>query len=1604
MEVKQPKFTGIKVKFQNPESKLKAKVSLSEILKDDKVLSESFKARVTQIQSESESKAKYIPEIKQKIINNIEDISESTALPTRTFTSFLNEAFSYVVDKISTIQESQDNDYDEYDDLDSTDYQVPKHNSKLVKSKTKEVSLNKEKFESHSSVAKTNETKKEAAVDLTVKRNQQKNLAVDNNTDEIVELDQPLAKEELLEEEKEKAEREQVEEVLEQALKVESIRQVSEAFTQEVLSQLDPIKSQLNSSISEMQSGLNQALTSSQQDKLPSSNLHSLETTLTQGYNTIKSVTDKNDQITDTFRRFNIFLERELGQLASTLQKTDKSKLNSEEVVVYRKSLELLKSTKEQFSAQESKVRAELEKHLTLTTVTSSVLDRSKKQVYDLSSKLKNIQETKSTQQKQIENTYKQSIKNITGENKNIQVLSQNIQEISKLLKLVSNQEELDNIAQAVADSKDLADITRKGILEELNNWQQEFSKANQILEEQNKENTLVIAELKNQKVIISKQIDTLKFSLKELDSTVNKLKSEVNTKTKNLRLNKHLIQNLQLPTTATSQKNNISSQQFIQPPKSVISDSTNKPSVKTTEHNDKQTSVFNIFTHQNPLTLFGVIGALMITTSSIKNFKTNKASIDKASNQIEKQVLQINQAEKQLATLQNELNVLKKLNQNFESSKNNTEYLEFSTKIIDFLSNIGLTFGVTGIGAILLFQTRTGANRLKLSQELAKYIEELQETNSELNESNLTHKILENLKNSLKNHNSPLTKDLLNFLESSSSLSTPDQIAKLDQLIRGTFDKIQQKPSYDVEKATGILSALALSMVTLSTFNVAFGEYLNNKLDLTNQQIQFTQKNIETTQNKINEKINDLKEQKQDLENKIKELDIKGANFSDLLKLKKRAELEILRKKLESELVAFKAQLESKKVVGISPLLDQIQESKSGLSPEPNAKYLAILSSLILGTRSLGKILESKNKSELQKTTAAAGGMGFSGKNNPDSKTQNKKKPNRLKSLLDTGSGSGGGKKPPKPPSRSPMPEGQEPDPDKRKEDERKRLLIQREQLERQRKLDYIRQSVGKVDLINDANNFKDLAFECSINPDYWLQIKVLIDYHVRFMEKGYANMPESVIGRFRLLKGIQIFIDTNFNEIFFEQRHSYSHFIFLNAISIILLERKQFIEEIYSQNLTIDDVKPELKETFRPVYESIEKTMQDHHKESCNDLSSLASLVLIQSMRCISANKGTVHTTNYGLTNNLDVHEKGKEIFAAVGLDPSGQDLIVTFENMALDDRSAIKQLNFLLGGIPVESMTNEKIEMMVSNISGNYFASLKFFLDNTLPEMLTADSVLKDKPSIFENYNKDYQAWLNSDKVQNYYLLQCEELMLDTIFNNKKIEVAKAIEYIDSKITNPNNLETLIKLKKESATDVYTLSYLNTESLQQLKNSILLEQLEIEEAKIEAQKPIIENKNEKVQEIPKEIPKKKLEDLPLKEHSLIDSHFSEDLYETAGARIDDGVLNLKSTSKHINRVSNLLKLANEVYSSRQNQSDEGLTETIILLAKNPAALGQSPVITPGMVEYFKEGNEKSGIPEGSIEFRVGRAYRLFLKVINGKLRIIFFGNPAYHGGHTT
>jgi hypothetical protein len=315
----------------------------------------------------------------------------------------------------------------------------------------------------------------------------------------------------------------------------------------------------------------------------------------------------------------------------------------------------------------------------------------------------------------------------------------------------------------------------------------------------------------------------------------------------------------------------------------------------------------------------------------------------------------------------------------------------------------------------------------------------------------------------------------------------------------------------------------------------------------------------------------------------------------------------------------------------------------------------------------------------------------------------------------------------------------------------------------------------------------------------------------------------------------------------------------------------------------------------------------------------------------------------------------------------------------------------------------MDETKIKKLLSNITSNYHANLKIFLDQILPEMLSVSSIKKLHETLMEAHDVEFAKWVNNPDVQNLYFMECEEIVLDSLFNNHKeklIDLHQIVDLINAKIQDPRNDEIVDTIQNKLRVDVQILNYLNIDSLLELKNSILLEQLEAEESE-KQRRALTTVKSLEQLEIPAE---KLFEELPKEKQTLMDKYFPYDLYETAGSRIDENVLNRESTQKHLEKVNNLVGLTYNIYKSKENQTEGGLTETLILLAKNPAALGQSPIITPGMVEYFADGSTKANIPPGSIEIRVGRKDRLFLYEKSGKFVVVFLGNPPYHGGQTT
>jgi hypothetical protein len=1511
----------------------------------DIYLSQSFQKRVAQIQAQTAQKIQILPIkkdiIQKQILENPVPAKANSNSVAKPIGEIINKTFNFVSNFASSFQPSTQDEQNEY----FTDILEERPKQKEIPSKktSDDESPNKPKIE-----------------------NPQNN---DNlNT------------------------------VLQITIEVQSIVDISKLANQEVIAVLEPLKQDLDYGINEIQTGLSKVIQKSKE----SSNhvtlsLKDTQSIIASSYHKLEYITNHTNSIHNDYLNVQAYLNSRLADYSKKLNELESSNLNLNDQKVLKECITYINQTKKQNLIENEQISGELAKHNKLTSITGSVLDRSQAQLDSLNYKSNEIATTSMAQQDILKKQAQLATQNLQRENTSVDNFTISLKEISDLLDIANDKVEFEKLAKTISESKQLVDVTKENIQSELKNWRKELNTSSQLLEVYNSQNTLIVEELKLQKTLILNEINKLENSLNNLDKTFAKLKAQAKEKASTLNITKNDLDKI-LNSTANNLPENNQILKLI------------KPENKTQATENKGFNFFNLFSAQNPLVLFGSLSALMVSLHAVKDYNLFHNKINNTGNVLEKQVVEINKSEKNLVVLQHELKTLQKLNQNYKSDKIKEELLENATKIVNFLTSVGLAVGSIGIGSVILVQSRETKKREKLIEQLASYLSELKSTNVVNNIETLSNTVVKDLLNVVEQNNSPETFDLIDFLRSSPNLQSDQEVSKLDNIIQQTLKNIVKNSKYDTSKSLSLLSSLALSLATLSTFNSSFANYINQKINLANNQIQITQSEIEKTSNQIQKQINYLANQKSDLEKKLKSLNADGINMSSLLKLKKRAELEILIKKLESEMVAFKTSLETKVKVGVSPVLEIIQEQKNNLSQNPDAQYLALLSSLILSTRVLGKILESQRQSEIKKTlektnplhqdpnpnqTFTGNLKGF-GKNTPvkeKAKTSDKGKSSSNK----TESGGGGGKN--KPPQK-PRTGGN----DDRFEDEAKRQKkLKEEQLELERKYNLVSNLLkNHTNIIEDGSKFNDNAFEIKITPQEWFSIKLLIDLQVSYLEKKLEGKTGNDIARLRLLKGIQIFIDTNYNEILFENRHKNSHFILLNLVASVLFERDEYKKNFYEKGYILRDNQNEIVKLFKPIDQSFRVTMQKENNDICTNLEFLSSLTLVQFMRCICANKGKIHVTNFGLTNKKSIHLKDMDMHVAVGLDNTGLGILEAFERTIQNDNLAKMNIEFLVYQLPVKDMSDSQIEKLVSDIPGNYYRELERFFKQVVPEMLKVESIMKDRDTIKQKYDTEYFKWLNSSKVQEYFLMECEQKIIDKLFisqSQTSSSLDKVIQLIDFKIANPESEQVVKMIQDILEENVQNINFLNKNSWQELKNNILLVQLENETAE---QERLQFTKVTNLTQI--EIPREKVvEELNPEKQTLVEKLFPKELYSTAGARIEESIINKQSVQKNIQIANNLFQKAVEIYNTKAKQVAGGLTETIILLAKNPSALGQSPIITPNRVEYFREGSIKANIPPGVVEVRLGNAERMFVGEKNGELVLYAVVFPAYHGGQT-
>ncbi|MGL4758094.1 MAG: hypothetical protein ACRCXZ_02070 [Patescibacteria group bacterium] len=115
-------------------------------------------------------------------------------------------------------------------------------------------------------------------------------------------------------------------------------------------------------------------------------------------------------------------------------------------------------------------------------------------------------------------------------------------------------------------------------------------------------------------------------------------------------------------------------------------------------------------------------------------------------------------------------------------------------------------------------------------------------------------------------------------------------------------------------------------------------------------------------------------------------------------------------------------------------------------------------------------------------------------------------------------------------------------------------------------------------------------------------------------------------------------------------------------------------------------------------------------------------------------------------------------------------------------------------------------------------------------------------------------------------------------------------------------------------------------------------------------------------------------------------------EQFYLDNSTLIDWNTANL-SSSKRI--FEDLIEM---VYTAKNHpKKSSSILKTLMQISLTPTIFGTNRFITSKRLSFFSADFDP--IQKGDLEVRVGSASRLFLRQIGDKIKIVFFGNPAYH-----
>ncbi len=285
-------------------------------------------------------------------------------------------------------------------------------------------------------------------------------------------------------------------------------------------------------------------------------------------------------------------------------------------------------------------------------------------------------------------------------------------------------------------------------------------------------------------------------------------------------------------------------------------------------------------------------------------------------------------------------------------------------------------------------------------------------------------------------------------------------------------------------------------------------------------------------------------------------------------------------------------------------------------------------------------------------------------------------------------------------------------------------------------------------------------------------------------------------------------------------------------------------------------------------------------------------------------------------------------------------------------------------------------------------SYVVNLQYFVDSILPLYLNS-------PLISKRYR------IVTEKVEKSYIKHCHEVLQDSIY---AMAVNKFDDFLVNNLDDQLLAQVVSKVKTMKAGNIKSVGkiiglpnnwtkILTNNNLQQIMADFVemvdfftddhaIEVLELSEEVVEEDDTELLSVDD-INIISAELTQVHNETTQLLTNSNI--VFDEKVFETLSS------LKLKSVSRFMDKIHLLIN------SLVESKEDNLTIPSIIQYVSNPVLFDGQRFISPKRVTLFT--NNEDGFLKGDLEFRVGSALRLFLRLVDGQIKVVFFGNPKYH-----